>query len=245
MLPFVGDSTIMEFVNRELATYFLQEQEFQPNQSTVGIYDVKRVWYLFALLVYAEEIQTTVVLIWQRMKAVKNPDISLIRRILMRCSNSVYQSLEQEVALYFAQQNPQTKVYQWLQKHPIEPPTTIDWNFVFRLQTKPNPASATAPLFLMVSAHAPKGDGLSFKIQLTDQNYNIYGTWNDFSTQSFIKVGLAKKQLFLVPELDNLKELLTKLEEIFELEFDKNYHFQYFSKGFKKKTSIQKWLLEA
>lgn len=245
MLPFVGDAALMEFVNTELAAYFYQEHEFQPNQSAIGFYDVKRAWYLFTILVYAEEKQTTTSLIWQRMKAVRNTDISLVRRILSLCANPVYNQLQQDVEQYFAQQNPQTKVYQWLEKHQVTAPTTIDWNFVLRWYTPPNSDQSTTPLFLTIRGHEPKGDGTSFKIQLTNQNYEVYGTWNDFSTQSFIKLGTIKKQLFLVPALDNLKELLKVLEEIFEVEFDRNYHFQYFSKGFKNKANIQKWLLKA
>lgn len=246
MLSFVTLPAIVPFINEQLKTYFIQENEFQPAASGFVWYDIKSTWYCFALLLYADEIQSTVEFMWERLRVAKHADISLIHRLLKLCKNPVYQTIEQEVNQYFEQQNPQTKVYQWLNSLKVVPPTSFNWELSIRLKTAENPQAPIAEqLILNIRAHAPKGNGESFDIQLKDKAYKIQESWNDFSARNYILYKTQKVPLPEVPSLANLKEFIKTLEEIFNLKFDKTFDFQYFTKGFKQKNNIQKWFLKA
>lgn len=237
--PYAQEPLLVDFLNEQLKHYFLQEQSFQAGH----YYDVTRAWYVLTILVYAPAIQPTVELIWKSMKATKNPDSFILRRVLALCDNPIYYSIQQEVEQYFAQLLPQTKLYQWLQDLKVTPPSTLEWGFTIRLQTILHVADN--PITLTLRGHGPKGDGRSFELSIRDKNYKIEGSWDDYSTHDFITIKSNKKPLGLVPQLDNLKTTLEALEEILDLKFDKNIQFQYFSKGFQKKNNIQKWLLKA
>lgn len=237
--PFAQEPLLVDFLNEQLKHYFLQEQAFQAGHH----YDIIKVWYVFTILVYAEEVQPTVELIWKSMKANSHPDSYLLRRILALCNNPIYQQLQQEVEQYFAQLLPQTKLYQWLQDLKVIPPSTLEWGFTIRLQTLLH--ASKGPITLIIRGHAPKGDGSSFEISIQDQQHQIQGKWDDFSTHNFITIDANKKPLGLVPQLENLKATIEKLEKLLALKIDRNIHFQYFSKGFKQKNNIQKWLLKA
>ncbi|WP_420572133.1 hypothetical protein [Kordia sp.] len=247
MVPFVKTPLLVDYVNTTLKHYFEQKNNFTKDLNGLSFYDIKETWYLFTLLVCSDKIETTVSHIIETMLASKNADLSIARRILNLCKNPVYQTQLNDIESYFEKHNKSTKVYQWMHALQVTSPTTFNWEFVFQLQASQvttGKTEFTDNLFLSVRGFEPKGNGASFQIDLTDSNRDIYATWNDFSKENYCSFKNKKIQLSLVPNLENLKDFIKELEAVFNLEFDRTYDFQYFTRGFKNKNNIQKWLRE-
>ena len=247
MEPFAKIPELVDFANHALKLYFIKCNQFQRDESGFGQYDIKESWYLFTLLMYSPKVEEAIEFMVNSMLADRNPDLSIARRILTLCKNPPYAPLLEKVEAFFAQQNKGTKIYTWMNSLQVIPPSIYNWEFVIRIKADPiegKEPKVSNNLSLTIKAHEPKGNGESFEIEVMDRERKISSSWNDFSTDSFIRLGWEKLELSETPSLENLKKFIAELEEMFCLKFNRKHDFQYFSKGFKNKANIQKWLLK-
>ena len=246
MLPFAENTELISFVDQQLKDYFIHSNEFKEDENGWKNYDVITSWYLFTLLVYSNKVEDTVVFILERMKASKNADLFLLRRIFHLCNNPVYVKQFTETEEYFRDLSSGTSIYRWLNELGVTPPISYNWELIIRLRalstTDVNRLSDN--LSLTVKGFEPEGNGESFKIELSDRERNVQTTWNDFSDQDYFYFKQQKIQLKKVPNILTLKELIVELEGIYDIKFEKKFDYSSFTKGFKKKEGIQKWFLK-
>ncbi|MGV3612782.1 MAG: hypothetical protein ACO1N0_17610 [Fluviicola sp.] len=245
MLPFAENSELISFVNQQLKDYFIHSNEFKEDENGWKNYDIIASWYLFTVLVYSKKVEDTVVFILERMKASKNSDLFLLRRIFHLCTNPVYEKQFTETEEYFSDLSSGTSIYRWLNELGVTPPISYNWALIFRLKALStlDTNRLSDNVFLTVKGFEPEGNGESFKIELSDRERNVQTTWNDFSEEDYFYFKQQKIQLKKVPNIFTIMEFIVELEEIYEIKFERKYDFSYFAKGFKKKEIIQKWLL--
>ncbi len=246
MLPFAQNTELVAFVNRHLKAYFIGCQELEKDEYGQRDYDIIWFWYLVALLMYSDKVEHTIVFVLERLKATNNCNLSILRRIFHLCANTVYEKQLMEIEAYFYDSSRETTIYRWLNTLGVTPPVAYNWEFLFQLEAKSD--TETYPLAnnlsLTVKGFEPEGNGESFEIRLSDGEGHVRGRWNDFSNEDHFRFKDYKIQLKTVPTVVNLIELITELEEIYQFNFERNFGFSHFSRGFKKKENIQKWLLE-
>jgi len=244
MESFARNQKLVNFIDDSLNNYFNQNNHFLNEASEPDYYDVIQTWYLFSMLVYSDKLEQSVIQIISKMAKTRHPDLFIARRVLNLCENPVYDDQLKKVETIFANLNKTTKVYIWMKSLDVIPPQNFEWQLTFRLVTKPSSEMHKKPnnLHLTVECREPKGDGKSFRIEVSDRDRQISAQWDDFSTNNYIQVGKNQIELSSVPQLQNLKEMVCEFEEIFGLEFEMKYSFQYFTRGFKNKNHIQKWL---
>jgi len=247
MQVFSQNRDLVNFINDTLRLYFESKNSFEINVLKSVKYDIITTWYFFTLLVYSSQVEDSVTHMISKMMKSKHSDLSIARRILNLCKNPIYQQELDEVEAFFAKHNITTKVYKWMTSLDVRPPQVYNWELIFCLGTIPK--TITNPefpndLYLTVKASEPRGNGESYRIEISDKGRMISSRWDDFSTNKYLRLGKEEIVLSSVPELRNLKEFIAELEQKFDLEFEMNYRFQYFTRGFKNKTNIRKWLLE-
>ncbi len=248
MQPFARVPEIVEFVNGALIDYFESTNDFGRDELGLSNYDIKDSWYLFTLLLYSDKVEATIEQMVNTMIENKNPDLSIARRVLHFCNNKVYTHQLKTVEDYFKEHNKNTKIYKWLDSLDVTPPDNFQWEFRLGFGGKLESGKSANPvdnLHIVVLGNEPKGDGSSFEIQLKDRDYVVDATWDDFSTEDFVRSRKGKFQLSQVPNLENLPTLIKELEEIFGITFDKNDVVRYCTRGFKNKMNIQKWFQES
>lgn len=245
MKPFAKNNDLLQFVNNLLQQYYQNSNRFRKDKSGFTTYDVKNTWYLFTILLYSSDVENSISLIIANMIESRNPDLDIVRRLLNLCTNPIYSNHLQQVEAFFTELNKNTAVYQWMNSLDVTPPQVFDWEFTIRLGTKPivNTSNEfTDNLYLTLIGKEPKGDGSSFRIELIDRERSISSRWDDFSNDDFIFYKNQKLKLSSVPSLQNLRQVIIEVEGLFGLEFERKYRFQYFTRGFKNKNNIQKWL---
>lgn len=245
MLPFAENPEMMAFINQKLKVYFISCNEFNDDENGWKDYDIIESWYLFTLLLYSPKVEETVVFALDRMKTSKNSTLFIFRRILHLCNNPIYEKQLAEIEEYFHNLSRNTNIYRWLNELEVTPPSTYNWELIcnFRAESDKDINPLSDNLYLIVKGFEPEGDGKSFEIQLSDRERNTQNRWNDFSNENYFHFKNKKIQLKKVPNILNLKEFITELEEIFQFKFNRKFDFNYFTKGFKKKENIQKWFL--
>ena len=245
MLPFAENPELVSFVNQKLKDHIINCNEFNDDENGWKNYDVIASWYLFTLLIYSKKAEDTVVFALDRMKASKNSTLSLLRRILHLCNNPAYEKQFAEIEDYFRNLNRETTIYKWLNKLGVTPPPTYNWELIFGLRAEAGTDYKLSDnLYLLVKGFEPDGKGKSFEIEISNREKDISERWNDFSDESLFRFKTQKIQLKNVPDILRLKDFISELEEIFGLKFERKFAFNYFTKGFKKKENIQKWLVE-
>lgn len=245
MLPFAENPEMIGFINQKLKAYFISCNEFNDDENGWKDYDIIESWYLFTLLLYSPKVEETVVFALDRMKVSKNSTLFIFRRILHLCNNPIYEKQLAEIEEYFHNLSRNTNIYRWLNELEVTPPSTYNWELIcnFRAESDKDVNPLSDNLYLIVKGFEPEGDGKSFEIQLSDRERNTQNRWNDFSNENYFHFKNKKIQLKKVPNILNLKEFITELEEIFQFKFNRKFDFNYFTKGFKKKENIQKWFL--
>lgn len=138
-----------------------------------------------------------------------------------------------------------TTIYRWLNELGVTPPVSYNWELIFRLKaiSEKDTNRLSDNVFITVKGFEPEGNGESFKIELSDRERNVQTTWNDFSDEDYFYFKQQKIRLRKVPNIFTIKEFIVELEEIYSIKFERKFDFSYFTKGFKKKEDIQKWLL--
>lgn len=246
MVPFAENPELVSFINDKLKAYFIGCNEFKDDENGFKHYDIIPSWYLFTLLIYSQKVEDAVVFALERMKADKNQDLFILRRIFHLCNNPVYAKQLVETEAYFQGLNSETTIYRWLDQLGVTPPPTYKWELVFTFRAESdketNPLSDNA--YIKVKAFEPEGNGRSFEIDLSDRERNAQERWNDFSEEDYFRFKSKKIQLKQVPDLFNLREFIAELEGIYDIKFERRFDFSYFTKGFKKKENSQKWFLE-
>ncbi|WP_010253312.1 hypothetical protein [Myroides injenensis] len=245
MQIFADSPELTSFINQELKDYYTSNNDFKKDEYGYSDYDIITSWYLFTLLVLSPKVESTVTYIIRNMIASQNYNLYIIRRIFHLCSNPVYEKQMIEVEEYFQNLHNKTAIYKWLNELKVIPPTHYNWEFNCQIAT--DNEKVTDSIFnnlqLTIKGFEPLGDGESFELEITNRQ-NIKGRWNDFSSQDYFYYDDQKIQLRKIPNVLSLKEFISELEEIFQIKFNKKLEYSYFSKGFKKKENIQKWLLE-
>ena len=247
MLPFTAIPEIRVFVNDSLFGYFKKSNYFAVDASGLSYYDIKGVWYLFTLLVYSDKRERTVVYMIEQLIEAKNPALSIARRILNLCKNAVYKEQLDLVEAFFKEQNKTTKLYKWLRTLDVIHPEGFNWEFTISIKSRLNSKEGQTfedHFFIVLKGFEPKGDGKSFELKLSNKKQGISSCWDDFSADNFIRFGNKTIELSMPPSVEKLPEFVRELEAIFELRFELKFNSQFFSKGFKNKNNIQKWLLK-
>ncbi|WP_267740359.1 hypothetical protein [Myroides injenensis] len=245
MQVFADNLELTSFINQELKEYYISNNDFKNDEYGYSDYDIITSWYLFTLLVLSPKVESTVEYIIKNMIATQNYNLYIIRRIFHLCSNPVYENQMLEVEAYFQNLHDTTSIYKWLNELKVIPPTHYNWEFNCQLTSdkEENIDNVFNNLQLTIKGFEPLGDGESFEIEITNRQ-NIKGRWNDFSTQDYFYYNDQKILLKRIPNVLALKEFISELEEIFQIKFNRKFEYSYFSKGFKKKENIQKWLLQ-
>lgn len=246
MAPFAKDAALVAYANTVFSTYFAEWNQFEPEDGYSG-YDIKGAWYVFAFLLLAPTPQSSISLVINAFRASKNADLSIVRRLLHLSQAKLYQQELDAVEGNFAETNQASMAYRWLKSLGVEPPKTFDWELIFRLEAKPIEGQkfpSVDNLFLTVTVFEPRGDGESFEIELADRDREVSHDWPDEEGEKEVKCDQDYIELKSEIDLLHLKQFIQEIEGIYKLKFEREFHFSYFSKGFKNKGKVQKWMQE-
>ena len=248
MSDFAKNEKLTGVVNDFLIHYFDNRQFFEEDEYGFLSYDVIATWYALGMIIQTEKELSSAEYIFSKMMAIESPDLSIARRILNIKHSAVYDELANKVEEYFNKQQGEVEVYTWAKKIGLELPNSFDWEFYFTLYGELDPEFKGEPivdhLMVYVRANAPKGDGESYTIDLKDRDYRIQSWWNDDDDDDRkIRIQGAKDvELKEKPSLLHFKAFLAEVEAIFGIKFDRKISSSYFSRGIKKKNSVQQWL---
>lgn len=247
MKPFSTNPELLDIVLEVLSNN-------KPEDNSSLSFDTVGYWYCVALVSYSGEKKAEAFLseLTDELIAKKSSDISLMRRNMEMISVEIeYADIQTKIDEYFRKLCEESPVYAFANEIGMTLPEG-DWNFTFRIgnfddnkfDSELTQKELEERYVLTVEFFYPKGDGTCCNLNFQNRSNDVHmHNINNFSSDATIYNGSnAVCRIESANDLMRLKETIASIEKAINIQFNKDFDYNYFSKGVKSKKILQDWL---
>ncbi len=240
MKPFASDKFLVEFF-----VDVLEEIEY-PREKIGWYFDYIPFWYCIGLFILSDSEKATNFTINTAKKFLETNcfDLPDFRRIFSFIEKEEYQSIKNEIENHFILLENLLDSYKWAKNIGLGLPSNDKWYLSFELKNYDERDEEPNEVWWLDVKVYPLNSGKDCSIKLKnwdkEDSCKVYSHFDDNKINVYYKD--TTYHLKTERSLQNLKAMITEIEEVFGFKFSRKIHHQFTQGKIKNKGAIQKWL---